>query len=83
MSGYVRGEWVSHKDFARDPRFDSSSGNLNQGLFAKSYSFIKEYQDERFSTLKDQLRLAKKSGDIEKIGQVKELLNEEKQFSAR
>ena len=29
------------------------------------------------------MRLAKKSGDIEKIGQVKELLNEEKQFSAR
>ena len=28
-SGYVRGEWTGHHDFARDPRFQNSSGNLN------------------------------------------------------
>lgn len=57
-SGYERGEWIGHHDFARDPRFQNSSGNLNQGLFAKSYGFIKEYQDERFTTLKDSLKEA-------------------------
>ena len=42
-SGYRLGEWTGNSAFARDPRFDNSSGHLNQGLFAKSYDFIKEY----------------------------------------
>ena len=82
-NGYVRGEWVGHHDFARDPRFQNSSGNLNQGLFAKSYGFIKDYQDERFTTLKDSLKEATKMGDVEQIGQIKEMLAEEKQFAVK
>ena len=68
-SGYEGGRWTAHKDFARDPRFDSSSGHLNQGLFAKSYSFIKEYQDDRYDTLKQNLKQAKKKGDEEAVTQ--------------
>ena len=82
-SGYVRGQWTGHHDFARDPRFQNSSGNLNQGLFAKSYSFIKEYQDERFTDLKDNFKKAQKQGDQEQITQIKEMLAEEKLFAAK
>ena len=62
-SGYVRGGWTAQKDFARDPRFENSSGHLNQGLFAKSYGFIKEYQNDRYELLKGDLTKAKKIGD--------------------
>lgn len=82
-SGYERGQWTAHKDFARDPRFDSSSGHLNQGLFASSYGFIKEYQDERYTTLKDSLKEVKKSGDLDQIAQIKQMLQEERQFSMK
>ncbi len=37
----------------RDPRFDGLSGNLNEGLFRESYSFIKGYQEERITQLKE------------------------------
>ena len=39
-SGYKLGEWQGSSEFARDPRFQNSSGHLNKGLFAKSYEFI-------------------------------------------
>ena len=82
-SGYVQGEWTGHRDFARDPRFESTSGHLNAGLFAKSYSFIKDYQNERFTSLKDNLREAKRQGDEELITRLSDMLKEEKQFSMK
>ena len=82
-SGYERGVWKAKTDFARDPRFQSSSGHLNQGLFASSYSFIKEYQDDRFKTLKDSLKESQRQGDTDQIKQVKTLLADEREFSTR
>ena len=37
---------------SRDPRFDKESGTFNEGLFAKSYSFIEDVKRERFTELK-------------------------------
>ena len=62
-SGYKLGVWQGNSSFARDPRFDNTSGHLNEGLFAKSYNFVKDYQNERFDTLKYKLKEAKKDGD--------------------
>jgi hypothetical protein len=42
----------------RDPRFEAASGSLNQGLFQKSYEFVKEIQNDRFRELKSELREA-------------------------
>ena len=47
----------------RDPRFDSLSGKLNEGLFRDSYSFVKDIQNERVSNLKEMIQLAKKEKD--------------------
>jgi hypothetical protein len=40
---HIKGQASAKKiTVGRDPRFEKSSGQLNQGLFAKSYSFIKD-----------------------------------------
>ena len=62
----------------RDPRFEDSSGSLNRGLFAKSYSFIKDIQQERVQELKTELRNAKNIGDEDARYKIKELLGDEK-----
>ena len=82
-TGYKLGEWQGTSEFSRDPRFQSSSGHLNKGLFAKSYEFIKEYQNERFTTLKEKLRQAKKRGDTAMISSLKEMLIEERAFAGK
>ena len=56
---------------------------MNQGLFAKSYGFIREYQDERFTQLKESLAKAKKIKDFDRVAELQALLTEEKQFSIR
>ena len=73
-SGYKLGVWQGNPSFARDPRFDKTSGNLNEGLFAKSYDFVKDYQNERFDTLKQKLKEAKKDGDPKLIAEIKAML---------
>ena len=62
----------------RDPRFENTSGTLNQGLFAKSYSFIKEMQQQRQSNLKEQYVKAKNTGDKHAQERIKEMMAEEK-----
>ncbi|KAF9137572.1 rRNA biogenesis protein rrp36 [Mortierella sp. GBA39] len=44
----------------RDPRFDSLSGKLDNDLFEKSYSFLKDYQVDEMKKLKE---LVKKERD--------------------
>ena len=63
----------------RDPRFDGLSGNLNEGLFRESYSFIKDYQSERISQLKDLIQTNKK--DKDNVHKLRELLGEEKDMA--
>ena len=82
-SGYKLGVWQSNPSFARDPRFDRTSGHLNEGLFAKSYDFVKDYQAERFDTLKQKLKEAKKDGDPDLINQIKTMLQEERDFASK
>jgi len=82
-SGYKLGEWQGHSELARDPRFQSSSGHLNKGLFAKSYEFVKEYQTERFASLKENLKRAKKTGDADIVTSVKDMLVEERAFAGK
>ena len=67
----------------RDPRFQNASGSLNQGLFAKSYAFVKDLQNERFETLKNEIRNAGKIGDTEAKQKMKDLLGEEKSLIQR
>lgn len=43
----------------RDPRFDKLSGQLNQDLFEKSYSFLNDYKKSEIDMLKEQLRKEK------------------------
>ena len=82
-SGYKLGEWQGHSELARDPRFQSSSGHLNKGLFAKSYEFVKEYQHERFATLKEKLKQAQKTGDPDMVSSIKAMLVEERAFAGK
>ncbi|KAG0252859.1 rRNA biogenesis protein rrp36 [Linnemannia exigua] len=46
----------------RDPRFDSLSGKLDNDLFEKSYSFLKDYQADEMKKLKE---LIKKERDAD------------------
>lgn len=40
----------------RDPRFERSSGQFNQGLFEKSYGFVYDYEDEELLYLDKQIK---------------------------
>ena len=53
---HIKGRDAPKKLVVRDPRFENASGQLNQGLFQKSYEFIKDIQNERFQTLKSELK---------------------------
>lgn len=77
---HIKGRDAPKAAVVRDPRFENSSGTLNQGLFEKSYSFISEVQQERMQTLRNELRQAKKNGDEDARQRIKELLGEEKGF---
>ena len=68
---------------ARDPRFMDSAGSLNQGLFQKSYSFIKDVQADRMRTLYENVKQAKRVKDETRVAQIQEMISEEKQFMAK
>ncbi|KAI8993187.1 hypothetical protein BDB01DRAFT_314040 [Pilobolus umbonatus] len=55
----------------RDPRFDKLSGQLNQDLFEKSYSFLNDYKKTEMDMLKERLR---KENDPEAREELKSLL---------
>lgn len=44
---------------ARDPRFDSLSGNFNKDLFEKSYSFLNDYRKAEVEQLHKELKKEK------------------------
>ncbi|KAJ1990449.1 rRNA biogenesis protein rrp36, partial [Coemansia thaxteri] len=48
------------KPQTRDPRFDGLSGNYNEDLFEKSYSFLDKQQEEEIEALKAQMLKIKK-----------------------
>ena len=66
----------------RDPRFDNLSGNLNEGLFQESYSFVKDIRNERIGQLNDYItqakRVKKQDGTEKMVKQLREMLGEEK-----
>ncbi|KAG2236030.1 hypothetical protein INT48_008122 [Thamnidium elegans] len=55
----------------RDPRFDKLSGQLNQDLFEKSYSFLNDYKKSEIDMLKESI---KKERDPEEQERMKGLL---------
>ena len=63
----------------RDPRFDGMSGNLNEGLFRESYSFIKDYQQDRINELKDLIQSNRK--DKDNVHKLRAMLGEEKDMA--
>lgn len=67
----------------RDPRFMQNAGSLNQGLFQKSYSFIKDVQADRMRTLYDNLKQAKRNRDEDRSAKIAAMISEEKQFMAK
>jgi hypothetical protein len=60
-----------------------SAGSLNQGLFQKSYSFIKDVQADRMRTLYENVKQAKRVKDETRVAQIQEMISEEKQFMAK
>lgn len=71
----------SKPKLTRDPRFDSMSGNLNEGLFRESYSFVKDLRNERINTLKEYIGQGKdKKGEDykQKVHKLREMLGEER-----
>lgn len=72
------GEANPNKRVVRDPRFDNASGKLNQGLFAQSYSFVREKQKDRLSELSSELRQASQLRDQDAKQRIKALIGDEK-----
>ena len=60
------------KKKAYDPRFDRNFGHYNADLFTKSYSFIKDVQQEEMAQLETQLKKEKNPEDVEKIKSILE-----------
>ena len=63
-----------------DPRFSNSAGKLNQGLFERSYTFIKDVQNDRFKELKHELKEADRIGDHDAAMRIRQLLGNERDF---
>lgn len=51
----------------RDPRFDPTSGPLNEGKFKKAYAFLDTYRDDEIKKLREALRKAKREDEKEDI----------------
>ncbi|KAJ3276380.1 rRNA biogenesis protein rrp36 [Terramyces sp. JEL0728] len=56
----------------RDPRFEPLSGKLNEGLFQRSYGFIREYQETELEMLKNDIQ---KEKDVERKEELKKTLS--------
>ncbi|KAL5594781.1 hypothetical protein BROUX41_001695 [Berkeleyomyces rouxiae] len=63
---------LSSKPTPRDPRFDPLTGDVNDGLIRKAYSFLSEYRESEIADLKARVRKAK--NDDEKTELKRELL---------
>ncbi|KAI9324316.1 hypothetical protein DFJ73DRAFT_634158 [Zopfochytrium polystomum] len=68
---------------ARDPRFDRLSGHFDEGLFAQSYGFIKEYEKSEVDMLRKEIAREKdkeRKKDLERAlaTQLSRLKTEEK-----
>ena len=66
---------------SRDPRFDSLSGTLNEGLFKESYSFVKEVREERINQLQGFIKEAKTSKDSDNLRRLRDMLGQEKDMA--
>ncbi|KAJ3262552.1 rRNA biogenesis protein rrp36 [Boothiomyces macroporosus] len=51
----------------RDPRFEPLAGKLNEGLFKRSYGFIREYQESELELLKNDIQKEKDSERKEEL----------------
>ncbi|KAF8427276.1 hypothetical protein EV426DRAFT_699099 [Tirmania nivea] len=47
---------------ARDPRFDSAAGAVNESQFKKNYAFLNEYKEKEIGALKEEIKKAKSKG---------------------
>lgn len=59
---HINKPWTCFSRFlqqARDPRFDSLSGNFNQDLFEKSYAFLEDYRKAEVEQLTKELKKTK------------------------
>lgn len=45
---------------ARDPRFDSATGGVNESQFKKNYAFLNEYKEKEIGTLKEEIKKTKR-----------------------
>ena len=45
---------------ARDPRFDSAAGAVNESQFKKNYAFLNEYKEKEIGALKEEIKRVKK-----------------------
>ena len=52
-------------------------------MFNKSYGFLKKVQDERFGSLKESIRQAKKEGDTEAATKLKIMFADEREWQSK
>ncbi|KAL2911825.1 rRNA biogenesis protein rrp36 [Polyrhizophydium stewartii] len=65
---------------ARDPRFESYTGKLNEDLFKRSYGFINSYEDDEIEMLKKEI---KKEKDAERRAELQATLTSKASISRK
>lgn len=70
------------KKSARDPRFDDLSGQLNDDLFRKSYSFLKDVQQKEKTELQKKMRKAKDPERKEQLARLMQRVQNQEQEQA-
>jgi len=69
----------NNKKSIRDPRFSDLSGNFNEQLFEKSYSFVKDIKKDEYETVNKQLKKVKNPEEREKLIRLKQKMDNERQ----
>ena len=69
----------NNKKSIRDPRFSDLSGNFNEQLFEKSYSFVKDIKKGEYETVNKQLKKVKNPEERERLIRLKQKMDNEKQ----
>ncbi|KAF8472059.1 hypothetical protein BDZ91DRAFT_488396 [Kalaharituber pfeilii] len=63
----------------RDPRFDPTSGPVNERQFTKNYAFLKEYREKEMEMLREQIKKTKGEEEKEKLVRALKSMESKKQ----
>lgn len=68
----------SNKPSVRDPRFSDLSGQYNEELFEKSYSFVQEIKDKEYDSVKKRLKKTKDTDKRDELVKLKQKLDSDR-----